>query len=158
MRFKLIRQKLEITLTNLAEQLGTSQVMIYRIEKDEKIMSSLFLKLVLFFSPHVSLDALFAEQFNIEYERIFSKDYSVNTIVKERQAVLRDNWVTIGGLDNHSKGSKKTTSRTNHRYRLQEHLEIGSQKGNKISVPVIPRKKRWLSVSENMGQPPSCSG
>ena len=33
MRFKLIRQKLGITQTNLAEQLGTSQVMIYRIEK-----------------------------------------------------------------------------------------------------------------------------
>ena len=90
MRFKLIRQKLGITQTNLAEQLGTSQVMIYRIEKGEKIMSSLFLKLVLFFSPHVSLDALFAKQFDIKDERIFSKDYSVNTIVKEKLAALRE--------------------------------------------------------------------
>ena len=90
MRFKLIRQKLGITQTNLAEQLGTSQVMIYRIEKGEKIMSSLFLKLVLFFSPHVSLDALFAKQFDIEDERVFSKDYSVNTIVKERLAALSE--------------------------------------------------------------------
>ena len=90
MRFKLIRQKLGITQTNLAEQLGTSQVMIYRIEKGEKIMSSLFLKLVLFFSPHVSLDALFAKQFDIEDERVFSKDYSVNTIVKEKLAALRE--------------------------------------------------------------------
>lgn len=90
MRFKLIRQKLGITQTNLAEQLGTSQVMIYRIEKGEKIMSSLFLKLVLFFSPHVSLDALFAKQFDIDDERVFSKDYSVNTIVKERLATLRE--------------------------------------------------------------------
>ena len=90
MRFKLIRQKLGITQTNLAEQLGTSQVMIYRIEKGEKIMSSLFLKLVLFFSPHVSLDALFAKQFDIKDERVFSKDYSVNTIVKERLATLRE--------------------------------------------------------------------
>ena len=90
MRFKLIRQKLGITQTNLAEQLGTSQVMIYRIEKGEKIMSSLFLKLVLFFAPHVSLDALFAKQFDIEDERVFSKDYSVNTIVKERLAALRE--------------------------------------------------------------------
>ena len=86
----LIRQKLGITQTNLAEQLGTSQVMIYRIEKGEKIMSSLFLKLVLFFAPHVSLDALFAKQFDIEDERVFSKDYSVNTIVKERLAALRE--------------------------------------------------------------------
>ena len=90
MRFKLIRQKLGITQTNLAEQLGTSQVMIYRIEKGEKIMSSLFLKLVLFFAPHVSLDALFAKQFDIEDERVFSKDYSVNTIVKERLAALSE--------------------------------------------------------------------
>ena len=90
MRFKLIRQKLGITQTNLAEQLGTSQVMIYRIEKGEKIMSSLFLKLVLFFSPHVSLDALFAKQFDIDDERVFSKDYSVNTIVKERLAALSE--------------------------------------------------------------------
>ena len=90
MRFKLIRQKLGITQTNLAEQLGTSQVMIYRIEKGEIIMSSLFLKLMLFFAPHVSLDALFAKQFDIEDERVFSKDYSVNTIVKERLAALRE--------------------------------------------------------------------
>lgn len=90
MRFKLIRQKLGITQTNLAEQLGTSQVMIYRIEKGEKIMSPLFLKLVLFFAPHVSLDALFAKQFDIEDERVFSKDYSVNTIVKEKLAALRE--------------------------------------------------------------------
>lgn len=90
MRFKFIRQKLGITQTNLAEQLGTSQVMIYRIEKGEKIMSSLFLKLVLFFAPHVSLDALFAKQFDIEDERVFSKDYSVNTIVKERLAALSE--------------------------------------------------------------------
>ena len=95
MRFKLIRQKLGITQTNLAEQLGTSQVMIYRIEKGEKIMSSLFLKLVLFFAPHVSLDALFAKQFDIEDERVFSKDYSVNTLVKEKLDALREeiNWV-----------------------------------------------------------------
>ena len=90
MRFKLIRQKLGITQTNLAEQLGTSQVMIYRIEKGEKIMSSLFLKLVLFFAPHVSLDALFAKQFDIDDKRIFSKDYSVNTLVKERLDALRE--------------------------------------------------------------------
>ena len=90
MRFKLIRQKLGITQTNLAEQLGTSQVMIYRIEKGEKIMSSLFLKLVLFFSPHVSLDALFAKQFDIDDERVFSKDYSVNTLVKEKLDALRE--------------------------------------------------------------------
>ena len=90
MRFKLIRQKLGITQTNLAEQLGTSQVMIYRIEKGEKIMSSLFLKLVLFFAPHVSLDAIFAKQFDIDDERVFSKDYCVNTIVKERLAALRE--------------------------------------------------------------------
>ena len=90
MRFKLIRQKLGITQTNLAEQLGTSQVMIYRIEKGEKIMSSLFLKLVLFFATHVSLDALFAKQFDIDDERVFSKDYSVNTIVKERLAALSE--------------------------------------------------------------------
>ena len=90
MRFKLIRQKLGITQTNLAEQLGTSQVMIYRIEKGEKIMSSLFLKLVLFFAPHVSLDALFAKQFDIEDERVFSKDDSVNTLVKEKLDALRE--------------------------------------------------------------------
>ena len=90
MRFKLIRQKLGITQTNLAEQLGTSQVMIYRIEKGETIMSSLFLKLVLFFDPHVSLDALFAKQFDIEDERVFSKDYSVNTLVKEKLDALRE--------------------------------------------------------------------
>ena len=31
-------------------------------------------------------------------------------------------------LDDHSKGSRSTINRTNHRYRLQDYLEIGSQK------------------------------
>ena len=41
-RFKLVRQKLGITQVKIAEELGTSQLMVFRMEKGENVLSPFF--------------------------------------------------------------------------------------------------------------------
>ena len=89
-RFKLIRQRLGLTQTEVARQLETSQLMVYRIEKGESILSPLLLSTILFYSQSVSLEALFAKNFDIEDENVFDKKYAINSIVKAKLNLLRD--------------------------------------------------------------------
>ena len=89
-RFKLIRQHLGLTQTEVAKQLETSQLMVYRIEKGESILSPLLLSTILFYSQSVSLEALFAKNFDIEDENVFDKKYAINRIVKAKLSLLRD--------------------------------------------------------------------
>jgi len=89
-RFKLIRQQLGLTQTDVAEQLGTSQLMVYRTEKGESILSPLLLSTILFYGKSVSLEALFAKTFDIKDENVFNKSYALNTIVKAQLSMLRD--------------------------------------------------------------------
>ena len=89
-RFKLIRQRLGLTQTEVARQLETSQLMVYRIEKGESILSPLLLSTILFYSQSVSLEALFAKNFDIEDENVFDKKFAINSIVKEKLNLLRD--------------------------------------------------------------------
>ena len=93
-RFKQIRQHLGLTQTEVANQLGTSQLMIYRIEKGESILSPLFLSTILFYSKSVSLEALFSMNFDIEDEKVFDKSYALNSIVKAKLDELRDDILT----------------------------------------------------------------
>ena len=89
-RFKQIRQHLGLTQTEVANQLETSQLMVYRIEKGESILSPLLLSTILFYSQSVSLEALFAKNFDIEDENVFSKKCASNSIVKAKLNLLRD--------------------------------------------------------------------
>ena len=89
-RFKLIRQHLGLTQTEVANQLETSQLMVYRIEKGESILSPLLLSTILFYSQSVSLEALFAKNFDIEDENVFDKQYALNSIVKAKLNLLRE--------------------------------------------------------------------
>ena len=89
-RFKLIRQHLGLTQTEVANQLGTTQLMIYRTEKGESVLSPLLLSTILFYSKSVSLEALFSKNFDIEDEKVFDKNYALNSIVKAKLDVLRD--------------------------------------------------------------------
>lgn len=93
-RFKQIRQHLGLTQTEVANQLGTSQLMIYRTEKGESILSPLLLSTILFYSKSVSLEALFSKNFDIEDEKVFDKNYALNSIVKAKLDVLRDDILT----------------------------------------------------------------
>ena len=89
-RMKLVRQRLGMTQTEVGEQLGTTQLMVYRIEKGENILSPLFLAMLLFYSQSVSLDGLLAKNFDIEDESLFTKSYSLNSIVKARLNEMKD--------------------------------------------------------------------
>ena len=64
--------------------------MVYRIEKGESILSPLLLSTILFYSKSVSLEALFGNNFDIEDEKVFDKSYAINSIVKAKLNLLRD--------------------------------------------------------------------
>lgn len=97
LRFKLIRQRLGMTQTEVGNQLNTSQLMVYRIEKGENVLSPLLLSMLCFYSQSVSMDYLFSKNFNIDDENVFNKDYALNSIVKAKLSNLRDD--LIGKLD-----------------------------------------------------------
>ena len=104
-RFKLVRQRLGLTQTDVANQLNTTQLMIHRIEKGDNILSPMFLALLLFYSRSVSLEGLLSKNFDIEDESLFSKDYAVNTIVKAKLNVIRDEY--LGKLKEAEAGFKE---------------------------------------------------
>ena len=90
LRFKLIRQRLGMTQTEVGNQLNTSQLMVYRIEKGENVLSPLLLSMLCFYSKSVSMDYLFSKNFNIDDENVFNKDYALNSIVKEKLKLLKE--------------------------------------------------------------------
>ena len=104
-RFKLVRQRLGLTQTDVANQLNTTQLMIHRIEKGDNILSPMFLALLLFYSRSVSLEGLLSKNFDIEDESLFSKDYAVNTIIKAKLNAIRDEY--LGKLKEAEAGFKE---------------------------------------------------
>ena len=92
-RFKLVRQRLGLTQTDVANQLNTTQLMIHRIEKGDNILSPLFLAVILFYSRSVSLEGLLGKNFDLDDESLFSKDYALNSIVKAKLNEIRDEYI-----------------------------------------------------------------
>lgn len=89
-RFKLIRQRLGMTQTEVGKQLNTTQLMICRVEKGENVLSPLLLSLLAFYSQSVSMDYLFSRNFDIDDKNVFNKDFALNSIVKAKLNSLRD--------------------------------------------------------------------
>lgn len=89
-RFKLIRQRLGMTQTEVGKQLNTTQLMICRVEKGENVLSPLLLSLLAFYSQSVSMDYLFSRNFDINDENVFNKDFALNSIVKAKLNSLRE--------------------------------------------------------------------
>ncbi len=104
-RFKLVRQKLGLTQTQVGTILNTTQLMVFRIEKGENVLSPFFLGMMQLYGQYMSYDALLANHFDIEDESLFNKDYVVNKIVKEKLATLRDN--ILAKLDDTGKELQK---------------------------------------------------
>ena len=104
-RFKLVRQRLGLTQTDVANQLNTTQLMIHRIEKGDNILSPLFLAVILFYSRSVSLEGLLGKNFDIDDESLFSKDYALNSIVKAKLNAIRDEY--LGRLKEAEDGFKE---------------------------------------------------
>ena len=89
-RFKLIRQRLGMTQTEVGKQLNTTQLMICRVEKGENVLSPLLLSLLAFYSQSISMDYLFSCFFDIDDENVFNKDFALNSIVKAKLNFLRE--------------------------------------------------------------------
>ena len=92
-RLKQIRQHLGMTQTEVGNQLGTTQLMVYRIEKGENVLSPLLLSMLCLYSQSVSMDYLFSKNFEIDDESLFNKSYSLNSIVKARLNQMKDDFV-----------------------------------------------------------------
>ena len=73
----------------MANEIGTFQITISKIESGSNIMSPVYLKLLVFYSQTVSLDKLFERDFDIKNPDLFNKKYAVGTIIKQRLAKIR---------------------------------------------------------------------
>lgn len=91
-RLAIIRKKLDMTQSEVAEEVGTSQYQISKIECGGKCMSSLLLKLLVFYGKSISLDKLLGKTFD-EQEKLTSSQYALNTIVKAKLVLLKEELV-----------------------------------------------------------------
>lgn len=88
-RFAAIRKHLGLSQTDVADEIGTFQITISKIESGNNIMSPVYLKMLVFYSQTVSMDKLFEKEFDINDPDIFNKKYAVGTVIKARLAAIR---------------------------------------------------------------------
>lgn len=89
-RLKNVRRYLMMTQQEVAEQTDISVITISKIEHDKVVNSDSFLRLLLFYSNYISADFLFAKDFNVADADNFTKSFSLNTIVKAKIEVIRE--------------------------------------------------------------------
>lgn len=90
-RLQLVRQGLQLTQSQVAEQIGATQIKISNIEQGKVVTTPTFLKLLAYYSQSVSLDVLFSEKIDfVTYENLFNNDYAMTKMVKERLDNLRE--------------------------------------------------------------------
>ena len=88
-RFAAIRKHLGLSQTNVADEIGTFQITISKIESGNNILSPVYLKMLVFYSQTVSMDKLFEREFDIDDPDLFNKKYAVGTVIKARLAAIR---------------------------------------------------------------------
>ncbi len=89
-RLKNVRRYLMMTQQEVAEQTDISVITISKIEHDKVVNSDSFLRLLLFYSNYISADFLFAKDFNVAEADNYTKSFSLNTIVKAKIEVIRE--------------------------------------------------------------------
>ena len=89
-RLKTVRRYLMMTQQEVAEQTDVSVITISKIEHDKVVNSDSFLRLFLFYSNYISADFLFAKDFNVADADNYTKSFSLNTIVKAKIEVIRE--------------------------------------------------------------------
>ena len=88
-RFAAIRKHLGLSQTDVANEIGTFQITISKIEGGNNIMSPVFLRLLVFYSQTVSMDKLFEKDFDVNDPDLFNKKYAAGTVIKARLAAIR---------------------------------------------------------------------
>ncbi len=91
-RLKNVRRYLMMTQQEVAEQTDISVITISKIEHDKVVNSDSFLRLLLFYSNYISADFLFAKDFNVADADNYTKSFSLNTIVKAKIEVIREDF------------------------------------------------------------------
>ena len=89
-RLKNVRRYLMMTQQEVAEQTDISVITISKIEHDKVVNSDSFLRLLLFYSNYISADFLFAKDFYVVDADNYTKSFSLNTIVKAKIEVIRE--------------------------------------------------------------------
>lgn len=89
-RLKNVRRYLMLTQQEVAEQTDVSVITMSKIEHDKVVNSDSFLRLLLFYSNYISADFLFAKDFNVADADNYTKSFSLNTIVKAKIEVIRE--------------------------------------------------------------------
>lgn len=70
-RLQLVRKRLGLKQSDVAEQIGCGLLTISRLERGENVGSSTLSKLLALYSPHISLNALYKEDFPENIEEVF---------------------------------------------------------------------------------------
>lgn len=73
-RLRLVRQKLGLTQSEVAEKVGVGFLTISRMERGDSVSSSTLMKVLNLYSPAVSLNALFADNFPENVEDVFKEN------------------------------------------------------------------------------------
>ena len=88
-RFKLVRQKLKMTQTDVGKQINTSQLMIHRVEKGLTTRYGILLDLMMLYSTYVHVSVFFAEKFDIDSIKLFD-NRKVRVLFNTTLTMLRD--------------------------------------------------------------------
>lgn len=83
-RLRQIRTLLGMTQTQLAAAIGQTQTAISRLENGEEVYASVLTAALHYYQDKISLDNLFASEFNATEERLL-----YNSREKERKSILR---------------------------------------------------------------------
>lgn len=89
-RFAQIRKKIGLSQSEVAAQLGMAQIKVSKLERGDNILSPHFLKMLLFYSQHVSTEVLLSRHFDIDDPQLWNKDYAMNSLAKAKLQILRD--------------------------------------------------------------------
>jgi transcriptional regulator with XRE-family HTH domain len=89
-RFAQIRKKIGLSQSEVAAQLGIAQIKVSKLERGDNILSPHFLKMLLFYSQHVSTEVLLSRHFDIDDPQLWNKDYAMNSLAKAKLQILRD--------------------------------------------------------------------
>ena len=73
-RLQAVRHKLGLTQSEVAEKVGVGFLTISRMERGDSVSSSTLMKVLNLYSPDVSLNALFADNFPENVEDVFKEN------------------------------------------------------------------------------------
>lgn len=88
-RLKSVRQYLIMTQQQVANTTGIPVITISKIEHNKVVNSDSFIKMIQFYSNYISVDFLLAKDFRIADADRYTKSFSLNTIVKAKLELLK---------------------------------------------------------------------